>query len=210
MKLAAIISTKKLDTTPERIARQNKCIEGWRDYAYRIILLNRPDDVADMKYVEAVEPIEHNPTLAQLVQTAAIGKGMVDPDAIAIMPSDVELIAPLDRMWDYVKKRQVVRAWAATSHRFENGLETEWAFDLFVATKKIWKELKDIPAYYKMGQPMWDIWINGKFNLHVGGHRYMDLSSLKAVNHEAHEGGRDMSGVKAGRVQDWAAPSVTP
>ncbi|MCJ7824982.1 MAG: hypothetical protein MUP44_08795 [Anaerolineales bacterium] len=210
MKLSAIISTKKIDTTPERIARQNKCIEGWHDYAHRIILLNRAHDVADMKYVETVEPVEANPTLEKLINTAAAGRGMFDHDSIAIMPSDVELVGNFDKLEAYIKLRQVVRAWAATSHRFEAGLEIEWAFDMFIATKKVWRELRDIPTYYKMGQPMWDIWINGKFSLHVGGHRYLNLSPMKVVNHEAHEGGRDMSGVSAGRVQDWAAPDVTP
>lgn len=210
MKFSAIISTKKIDTTPERIARQNKCIESWRKHAHRIILLNKQADIADMKYVEGVEPIEENPSLAQLIKTAADGKGMFDHDSIAIIPCDVEMGGSLDKLDSYIRTRQVKRAWAATSHRFENGGEIEWAFDLFAATKKIWRELRDVPAYLKMGQPMWDVWINGKWGLHVGGHRYLNLSPLEIVSHEAHEGGRDMTGVKAGRILDWAAPEARP
>jgi len=210
MKFSAIISTKKIADTPERIAHQNACIQSWHDHAHRVILLNKPKDVADLKYVEAVEPLEEHPSLAQVIKTAAIGRGMYDHDPIAIIPCDVMMQGSLAKLDNYIRLRQVRRAWAATSHRWEGDNEIEWAFDLFAATKKIWKEFRDIPAYLKIGQPMWDIWINEKLNIHVGDHRYVNLSPLKVVNHEPHEGGRNMDkGINAGKVTGWMPPVPT-
>ena len=209
MKLSLLISTWATKRGPEYMARQEASLKTWHDYAHRVLLINKPSDISHVKFVESVEPIEENPTLAQIIKVVATARGLSDHDPIGIINADVSLAGSLDPMDRYVKERKIGRAYAASSQRIENGNTYEWAYDLFIATKKVWKELKDVPTYLKLGEPMWDIWLNSKFRMHVGGHRYMDLTELRIVNHTQHEWGREINiGANTIPISGWAPADV--
>lgn len=209
MKLSMLISTWATKRGPEYIERQEAALKTWHAFAHRIVLINKLDDIKNLQHVENIEPLEENPTLAQLIKVAALGRGLSDHDPIGIINADVALSGSLEPMERYIKARQIGRAFAASSQRIENGITYEWAYDLFIATKKVWKEFRDVPTYLKLGEPMWDIWLNSKFRIHVGGHRYMDLTPLRIVNHPQHEWGREINiGANTVPISGWAPADV--
>ena len=208
MKINLLISTLATKRDAAYMERQLTCLQSWHDYAWRVCCLNPRADLKDLKHVESVEPIEAHPTLAQFIQVAAKGRGLADEDTVGIINADVGLQGSLDKLDHFTRKRQIFRAYAASSQRIEGEAVVPWAYDLFIATKKVWKEIINVPAYLKLGEPMWDIWLNGYFNKHVADPRYIDLTSLGIVNHVEHEKGREIDpGMNTVEVTSWGPPA---
>jgi len=162
--LAAITS---LSPHPSRQARQQVCLQSWKDVGIRVVVINSRDEFKRLNWLgESVERIESDDTAGGydrpvLRVNAIVNAGIETGGMFALLNSDIEIagdVSPInramnspDRLTIGVRQNHAVGAIKSTSIAETAGL------DVFCMSPKLAETIPEMPL--GIGKPGWDYWL---------------------------------------------------
>ncbi len=189
MRFSAILSSVRPFCDDGYTACQQKAIASWEQVCDKVVLFNKPEEAGGLipaVFVESSSP----PNIKEMLQWAH--DNIPEDGVIAIVNSDIVLSRWILRCIEIANKRNLNMGWAATSRRWEEGVNGHelkgWGLDIFILTPRIITHiLRDVPDYMTIGRVLWDNWLNGWLRAHIRSSHYFDITSWKCVFHPNHE-----------------------
>lgn len=184
-------------------ANQVIALNSWKRVASKIILFNKPEDLAEypLEGIEfrATKNPEGIPYIKEMVGVLA----KLDGDkAGAILNGDIVVEPEVLKVFDLREKYQLGRAWGCTSRRHRLSpareklgvVEDDWGLDFFLATGQVWKLCEDyVPDFLTVGRGQWDNWMVGWMKAKVPVSRWFDITNLAVIWHKEHSRKKKMS-----------------
>lgn len=182
----AVSSFKPLDLSVEIALNQIRAHNTWTKVFDAIIYFGKHEPrLADSR----TSFIYHDdfPTISLMALTASM-----TGDWCCLINSDIVVSPLLMTVWDRAVRQG---AKAMTSFRWEydpDNLDlmdahvTDVGFDFFATTPDWWSRVSlEVPASYRIGHNIWDSWLLGFFNTHLG-RKFFDITSQRVIFHPKH------------------------
>lgn len=197
--MIAVSSFKPLDLSVEVALNQIRAHETWSRAFDAIIYFGKPEPRLECSKTNFIYHDDF-PTISLMALTAAM-----TGDWCCIINSDIVVSPDLFRVWDKAVRQG---AKAITSYRWEyepgdidlmNTRITDNGFDFFATSPDLWAKISiEVPPSYRIGHNVWDSWMLGFFNVHLG-RKFVDITSQRVIFHPKH----------GQRQQKWAVVPQT-